>query len=255
MELTLEEGKLVLIAGIGPRTGTTLVQRIINSHPDAWIWGEPGKTVEAKLTKVWKDMNFSRAALYERDKAIYEALKASTNGLEFAWTASIMPSEDRMWQAWRAFFEVGFRTKRIWGFKSVTCKHLAFMRYLFPGAYIIVTVRSPLAQYKSYRTGINGIEPPKQTIKRLWNYYLDYLQIPKEDELLLVLDNFEPEKWVDEIFRCLNEPVPPNAVKTAKTKVRGPVPPPLDKVSPKVERLIHAKLDPLYQEVLARRRI
>ena len=252
MERTFEEDKPIFVAGIGPRTGTTLVQRIINSHPDAWIWGELGQAVEIKLTEAWEDMDWWRAAFEKRDKYLYKALKEGQD-LSASWISALVPSENRMWQAWRAFFEVSLRRKRIWGFKSITCEHLAFMRYLFPTARIIITARSPLAQYKSYRTGINGVEKPARTVRKLWEWYQDYLETPTDHELLLLLDDFEPEKWVDEIFRYIDEPVPSNALKAAEARVRGPVPPPLEKVESEIEKMIHEELDPLYQKIVARK--
>lgn len=250
MELTFEEDKPVFIAGIGPRTGTTLVQRIINTHPDAWIWGEPGRSVEELLTIAWQNINRWRDVFKERDRYLYKAFKDGEK-LELAWSSAIMPSKDRIWQAWRAFFEVGFRIKRIWGFKSVTCEHLNFIRYLFPTAKIIVTARSPLAQYKSYRSSINGVEPPEESIANLKAKYKSYLKTASDEDLFLLLDTFDPESWVRQIFEYIDEPSPERALLAAETKVRGPVPSPLERVNPEIEKMIHEELDPLYQKIVA----
>ena len=245
-----ENEKTVFVAGVGPRTGTTLVQRIINSHPDAWIWGEIGWQVEECLTKAWKDMNRWRDAFKERDRYLYKALEDGEK-LEFAWSSAIVPPGDRIWQAWRAFFEVSFRTKRIWGFKAITCEHLNFIRHIFPAAKIIVTARSPMTQYKSYRTSINGNELPDESLTNLVLAYRGYLATASDSDLFLLLDDFNPEEWVEKIFQYIDESVPPNALRTAKTKVRGPVPPPLEKVDPEIEKMIHRELDPLYQKIVA----
>ncbi len=238
--------KPVFIAGVGGRSGTTLVQRIINAHPEAWIWGEIG--AEDKLTESWEGMNKWREMFGNRDRLLY---KAHENGdkLESAWVSALIPSEDRLRLAWRSFFEEGFKTKRIWGFKTISCEHLSFMRYLFPSAKIIVTIRSPLEQYKSYRTGIDIGRSSKASIEKIKAAHEGYLRTMDKSDLLLDLDTFDPVDWVERIFQYIEEPVPPQAIVAAKNKVRGPVPLPIKDVEEGIEEIIHAEIDPLQERI------
>src|SRR5215213_7482581 len=41
---------MLLLLGTGQRCGSTLVQRLLCSHPDAFIWGEHGGDLEGMLT-------------------------------------------------------------------------------------------------------------------------------------------------------------------------------------------------------------
>ena len=127
--------KPVFIAGIGPRTGTTLIQRIVNTHPEAWIWGEVGGfgLAEGMWAAAWNSTNKFRDDFHDRDAELYERLE-NGDRLVNDWVGGLVPSYDVMREAYKAFFTSALRTNRIWGFKAISCSHLNLMRNIFPEA-------------------------------------------------------------------------------------------------------------------------
>jgi len=243
---TKAEEKPVFIAGAGPRTGTTLVQRIINAHPDAWIWGEIGKSLEELWAQSWDNLDASRALFEQRDQKLYMR-HARGDKLVSEWVASFMPSRAIAIEAYRAFFLTLLRTKRIWGFKTVSCSHLDLMRTLFPSAKIIITLRPPLDQYSSYVTGIAPGSSPDEAVKTLKERYKACLAHKKPQDLILDLASFDPETWVEAIYAHIDEPIPDKAMIAARAKIRGPVPPPLETVEPEIKQKILRELEPFYR--------
>ena len=242
--------KPVFIAGAGPRTGTTLVQRIINAHPEAWIWGEIGgfDLAERHWAESWESLERFRDSFADRDCELYRRLAEGKN-LATEWTGGLVPPRETAIEAYRTFFRILLKRKRIWGWKAISCFHLDLMRTLFSEAKIIVTVRPPLDQYRSYRTGISSEEDPETVIDKLKRHYRTCLSQTKSEDLVLDLGAFDPEAWVEAIYSHICEPIPEGAIIAATAKVRGPVPPPLDNVEPEIERRIRRKLEPLYRHL------
>jgi len=240
--------KQVFIAGAGPRTGTTLVQRIINAHPEAWIWGEIGgfELAERYWARSWESLERFRDSFAGRDRELYERLAKGEN-LIVEWIGGLVPSRETALKAYQALFRTLLKTKRIWGWKAISCHHLDLMRTLFPEAKIIVTIRPPLDQYRSYRTGISSREPPDTIVDKLKQHYEACLDHVKPEDLVLDLSAFDPEAWVEIIYSYIDEGIPDEAMIAATAKVRGPVPLPLDNVEPEIERKIRRELEPLYR--------
>ena len=243
--------KPVFIAGIGPRTGTTLIQRIVNSHPEAWIWGEVGGfgLAEGMWASAWSSTNKFRNDFYNRDAELYERLKGGDH-LVNEWVGGLVPSHDVMRAAYRAFFVKALKTSRIWGFKAISCFHLNLMRDIFPESKIIVIFRSPIEQYKSYRMGINGQEDKEQTIATLQRHYKGYDDNKSDGDLLLNLDEYDPDTFAWKIFAFIDEEIPPEALSTAKTRVRGPVSLPLETIEPRILDLLNKEVIPYYNKIL-----
>ena len=254
IELVKGMDKPVFIAGIGPRTGTTLIQRIVNTHPEAWIWGEVGgfKLAEQCWAAAWESANSFRAIFSGRDRKLYQRL-ASGDHLINEWVGGLMPLYDVMRDAYRVFFSKMLRTDRIWGFKAVSCSHLWLMREIFPESRIIVTFRSPEKQYKSYRTGINAMEPEEQTVAILKQAYLWHNDNKADSDLLLNLDEYDPNEFVEKIFAFIGEDIPPTALLAAKTKVRGSIPPPLETIKPEILSLLDKEVMPHYNQIMEKR--
>jgi len=242
--------KPVFIAGAGPRTGTTLVQRIINAHPEAWIWGEIGgfDLAERHWAESWESLERFRDSFADRDRELYRRLAEGKN-LATEWTGGLVPPRETAIEAYRTFFRILLKRKRIWGWKAISCFHLDLMRTLFSEAKIIVTVRPPLDQYRSYQTGISSEEDPEMVIDKLKRHYRTCLSETKSEDLILDLAAFDPETWVEAIYAHIDEPIPDEAMIAATAKVRGPVPPPLERAEPEIERRIRRELESLYRRL------
>lgn len=205
------KNKPVFIAGVGPRTGSTLVQRLINTLPDAMIWGE--WSGEHFFAQMYAAVKKAQMAMADRDACLY-----NTNQLHDKWTASMMPPN--IDDAFVAFLKI-FQTKPIWGFKTVhDLSYIPILQQLVPNPYFIVVYRNPLDQVKSCMTAIWPEMPPSQIVKRLIPAYQQALKI--QNALLVDYNNIN----VEQIFHYINEPVSPTAYNTLNTKIRGPVPPP-----------------------------
>ncbi|RLC78749.1 MAG: hypothetical protein DRJ03_24735 [Chloroflexi bacterium] len=248
---TQAKEKPVFIAGAGPRTGTTLVQRIINAHPDAWIWGEIGgfELAERHWAESWESLERFRDSFADRDRELYRRLAESEN-LATEWTGGLVPSRETALKAYRTFFRTLLKRKRIWGWKAISCFHLDLMRTLFPEAKIIVTVRPPLDQYRSYRTGISSRESPGKVVNKLKWHYEACLDQVKQEDLVLDLSRYDSKAWVKAIYAHIEEPISDRAMETAQTKVRGLVPKPLKEVEPEIRTRIEQELEPLYLEIV-----
>lgn len=129
----------VLVLGTGQRCGSTLMQRLLLSHPDAFVWGENGGHLKAML-----------------DAADNLAVKAASRGAhrgreDFdelgyqAFIANLIPPPDEIAGAFCGFIERLFAMKPVWGFKEVRFD-LAFaqrfQRY-FPAVRVIFVIRDP----------------------------------------------------------------------------------------------------------------
>jgi len=242
--------KQVFIAGTGPRTGTTLVQRIVNAHPEAWIWGEIGGYAigERLWAESWDSLNSFRDAFRMRDQELYKK-RFHGDHLTSDWVGGMVPAYGVAQAAYIAFFRNLLKMDRIWGFKAISCFHLNLMRILFPDAKIIIMTRPPLDQYRSYRTAIDPTSPPEKAVERFRWFYQGCIDNYVEDALLLDLSEFEPEQWVKQIYALIDEPIPQEAIFAAKTKVRGPVSRPMRDIDQTIKDEIADKLNPLHDKI------
>jgi hypothetical protein len=134
---------MLLLLGTGQRCGSTLVQRLLCSHPDAFIWGEHGGELESMVTAA-------------ETVAAYSASLAGTAGRKDwaelghqGFIANLIPDPQTINAAFRGFLESVFKAlpesagKRVWGYKEV--RHdLDFARKLqryFPDLRVILVVR------------------------------------------------------------------------------------------------------------------
>ncbi len=129
-----------MIFGAGQRCGSTLVQRLISSHPDAFIWGEQHGWLARVLDAVEGLIGHS-------------VVHGEAGRTEFAvygyqgFLANLMPEPDRMREASTEFITRLFHAPdaRVWGFKEVRFdREFAerLQRYL-PELRVIFIVRDP----------------------------------------------------------------------------------------------------------------
>jgi len=134
----------VLVLGSGQRCGSTLVQRLLSSHPEVLIWGEQGgrlmEVLEAsRLLRAWNQ------AL--GDPAREEFAKAGHQ----AWIANLLPEPATVDDAARSYLQTLLAAPAaaegagIWGFKEVRMglEAAEWVRELFPETRVVHVTRDP----------------------------------------------------------------------------------------------------------------
>lgn len=140
---TAQEFAPIFVFASGWRTGSTLLQRLLCSHPEIHVWGENRGLCDA-LQGLYRDVLAHRqtVARAESDFRI--------NGAD-AWIANLNPSPDRFLHATRVMLdeylarpaeEMG-RTR--WGFKEVRYGFdmADFLRLMYPNARFVLLTRHP----------------------------------------------------------------------------------------------------------------
>ena len=134
----------LLVLAAGQRCGSTLIQRLLSSHPEVLIWGEHGGQLSQVLAagdrlREWTSGDGRLARLgYARSR-------------HQSFMANLTPEADHIDQAVRAFLTALFAEpaagagRPVWGFKEVRygLAEAAAVHRLFPGCRVIHIVRDP----------------------------------------------------------------------------------------------------------------
>lgn len=136
------------------RSGSTLLQRLVHTSREIWIWGEP----------------YARFQIIQRLAATFEAAtedypprgahswtEDSRQELTENWIANMAPSPESLVAAHRRFFETwlaspaGVAGDR-WGLKSVRLggEHARYLKWIFPDARFVFLIRNPYEAWLSY---------------------------------------------------------------------------------------------------------
>lgn len=134
----------LLVLGAGQRCGSTLIQRLLCSHPRVLIWGEHGGQLQPVLAalerlRFWRDHD----AITARDEL-------AASGYQ-GFIANLTPERSWIDDACRAFIETLFAKpalelgRPIWGFKEVRygLSDVRLLQELFPRLRVIQIVRDP----------------------------------------------------------------------------------------------------------------
>lgn len=204
------------------RSGTTLLQRILNSHEDICIWGEHGgflsSVAEAYIMSYDKVTVEHLIKPNKEEKSIKEAKQILKN-----------PTRWIAWQNWfgrksiiknfrnfvESFFNPNKLNTRYWGFKEIRYgfrdKFLGFAREVFPEAKFIFIIRNPIdvlaSQIVSFRNGNKD-----DLIKRCYDWVMqteNFLRFKKNFPNRVFLIKFEdlvknPEDTLYNLFDFLN---------------------------------------------------
>jgi sulfotransferase family protein len=141
----LEEGTVpILVLGSGQRCGSTLIQRLLSSHPDVMIWGEHGghlrQILEASRTiRQWDE------GVSQRAREDFEARGHQS------WMATLLPEPAVVGDAARAYMRTLFaapaaaRGRSRWGFKEVRfgLEEAEAVRELFASTRVLHVTRDP----------------------------------------------------------------------------------------------------------------
>jgi Sulfotransferase family len=134
----------VLVLGSGQRCGSTLVQRLLSSHPQVLIWGEQG----GRLMEVLAASRMLRAW---NEGVGDPAREAFAEGGHQAWIANLLPEPATVDDAARSYVETllvapaAAEGAPIWGFKEVRMglEEAEWVRELFPDTRAVHVTRDP----------------------------------------------------------------------------------------------------------------
>jgi Sulfotransferase family len=171
-EIPADEPLFLLSAGW--RSGSTLVQRLVNSQATCFLWGEPYSRADLvprladsirPVTDAWPR---HADVLHENDGAVADR-----------WTANLHPGLETLLASHRALLRTlfappaGAPADSCWGFKEVrlSADHALYLHLLFPRARFVFLVRDPLdafASYKSWRSWY--LRWPDDQVRTAWAY-------------------------------------------------------------------------------------
>lgn len=147
----------IFILASGWRSGSTLLQRIVNSDKSIMLWGEPFP--DSNLVQNMADSLRPFQAHYPPDYNFLQSENFAENDtpLSRRWTANLYPNFEVFYHAHRDFFIRLYGTPARqqqcdrWGFKEVrlTIDHALYLKWLFPKAKFLFLYRNPYNAYRS----------------------------------------------------------------------------------------------------------
>lgn len=148
----------VFILSAGWRSGSTLLQRLVMSGNDIFIWGEPYAYCAhvQRLADSLRPFNGE----YPPDPFFLHHRKAE-EGSDYSrrWIANLFPHPRELLRAHRQFFATLYAEPARregcsrWGLKEVRLgiEHAVYLDWLFPRARFLFLIRNPYDAYRSYR--------------------------------------------------------------------------------------------------------
>lgn len=162
----------VFIFSAGWRSGSTLLQRLLNSHPDLLVWGEAYENAQllhhlaapfAAFTKVPLDF------LFPSDRADFDLSDDGfSRALTRSWTATLSPDPADLKRAHLTFLATLFkryaasRGRSRWGVKMISGTEVLaeYLRWLYPECKMLYLLRSPYSSFRSYVNSTKGCAEP-----------------------------------------------------------------------------------------------
>ena len=153
----------VFIFASGWRSGSTLLQRLVNSDGKILLWGEPFANCNlipslADTLKAFSDRYPSHSHFLDSDH-----FNRNSADLSQRWTANLYPDTANLIQAHRQFFHTLYQQPALtkgyqrWGLKEVrlSIDHATYLQWLFPQAQFLFLYRNPYKAYRSCRNWTN----------------------------------------------------------------------------------------------------
>jgi len=175
----------IFLFSAGWRSGSTMLQRLIMSDPNVFIWGEPYD--ECGMIQALASTTQAFRPSWPPAEYYYDG--TPPNQLSGEWIANLFPSLEEMRKGHRALFDTMFAepAKRagttLWGIKEVRLgvEHAHYLRWLYPRARFIFLYRNPMDAYQSYcRYGCNWYDTfpdkPVFTAKAFGNHWRELME-------------------------------------------------------------------------------
>jgi LPS sulfotransferase NodH len=218
----------VLVLGSGHRTGSTLVQRLLTSHPDVMIWGEHGGVLR-KLLEVTEWLEAWDWGAAEDGRQAFDA------GGHDGWIANVMPEAETVREAARAYVRTLFETpaaangRSRWGFKEVrmTREHAEKLHRLFAGLTAIHITRNPRSILVSLdaweRQGIWKRQATKNAVEHWVTINASFLEQTPEWALSVRYEDItaDPDSFVRRVAELIGVPTAELDRSVFDRKVRG----------------------------------
>jgi hypothetical protein len=153
--IELDKQRPIFILSAGWRSGSTLLQRLINSDGSVLIWGEPF----GDFLPVPRLAGIVASFKKDDNHFLWSYDKFSRNFVDNPLVAVLNSGTSALYEAHRSFHEkllyepvkkLGFQN---WGAKWVrlSAYYGYYFKWLFPNCRIIMITRHPLKAYKSYK--------------------------------------------------------------------------------------------------------
>lgn len=144
----------IFLLSAGWRSGSTLLQRLIMSDSNVFMWGEPYD--ECGLIQALAETVKAFRPGWPPREYYYDGTPPSK--LSGSWIANLFPAPEDLRKGYRALIHTMFAepAKRAgatrWGIKEVRlgAEHAFFLRWLYPKARFVFLYRNPLDAYRSY---------------------------------------------------------------------------------------------------------
>lgn len=163
-DLPRSEESPIFVFSAGWRSGSTLLQRLLNSHPEVMVWGEAYEhslmlhhlaAPLSSFSKVPLDMEFMPEEMAAPARCDKLAVRLTSE-----WTAVLAPAVADLKRAHWAYLEALLKTPAArlerprWGIKMVrgTAMVAEYLRWLYPKAKFLYLYRDPYASFRSYKS-------------------------------------------------------------------------------------------------------
>ncbi|MBF0381703.1 MAG: sulfotransferase [Magnetococcales bacterium] len=205
--------KPLFIIGI-PRSGTTLLERILSAHPEIHGGPEPHIITPLAHLGVWANV----------DKAPYDNIVAGIG--QRAFVASLPRKEQDYWDACRAYCDHLY-SQHLYNTGCSICLDktpeyavvLPFLRKVYPNAHYVVITRHPVAIFSSFSKSFfeNDYELTHRHDPLLERYIpviADFLRNKETPFLHVSYEEFvvAPELWTEKICQHIGIPFYPEMV-------------------------------------------
>jgi hypothetical protein len=152
------EANPIFLMSAGWRSGSTLLQRLVNGGGSALVWGEPFSETDT-LQRLAESCRAFHPTVGRFSGRVADAAELSTYDLAEAWTANLCTSPSALLQGHLALMDAAFAAparavgRSRWGVKEVrlSADHASWLRVLYPQASMVFLVRDPRATWQSYR--------------------------------------------------------------------------------------------------------
>jgi hypothetical protein len=164
----------LFLLSAGWRSGSTLVQRLVNSRRSWFLWGEPYSRADL-VPRLADSLRPVTESWPREDDLLHDA----AGDIEDRWTANLHPGLDRLLESHRALLRTlcappaGTPAGSGWGFKEVRLsgEHALYLHLLFPRAKFVFLVRDPRDAYASYKTWRSWyVRWPEEQVRTAWGY-------------------------------------------------------------------------------------